>query len=93
MRQGLVSVTRKSDLTVRPVAAEAANLTLDEVLPILRVLPKPYVKLAGLDGRTTVPNTEADVQLIDRLIELEQVTSRDLDLIGEDFRVNSKRGT
>jgi hypothetical protein len=82
----------KSDLTVRLMAAEVADLSLDELIPILRVLPKAYVKLAGFNGHTKVPNTEANVQLVDRLIELDQVSSRDPNPRGEDFRVNLKRG-
>jgi hypothetical protein len=80
-----------SDLIVRLLLAESTPLTLDDLLAVLRVMPEQYGKLASVNGSTRLPKTEADLWLADRLVELDQVSSRDPEPKGNDFRVNLHR--
>jgi len=82
-----------TDLVVRLASSESPALTVDELLAILRAMPEQYRKLTSLNGQTKLPNTPADLWLADRLVELEQVSSRDRQPTGNEFRVNLRRST
>ncbi|WP_437773524.1 YobI family P-loop NTPase [Arthrobacter sp. KNU40] len=77
---------------VKLIALEIDSLVLDDVLEVLRLMPERYRKLTTTGGHTKLPLTNANLKLVDHLVAVRQVSSRDPNPTGSEFRVNLRRG-
>lgn len=77
---------------VQLIALEIDSLVLDDVLAIMHLMPETYRKLATNGGHTKLPFTQANLKLADRLVAVRQVSSRETNPTGSEFRVNLRRG-
>lgn len=77
---------------VQLIALEIDSLVLDDVLEVLRLMPERYRKLTTTGGHTKLPLTNANLKLADHLVAVRQVSSRDPNPTGSEFRVNLRRG-
>lgn len=76
---------------VQLVSLEIDSILLDDVLEVLRLMPERYRKLTTTGGYTKLPLTSANLKLADYLVAARQVSSRDSNPTGAEFRVNLRR--